>query len=157
MIKIWIDNQEISASAGKTILEICREHQIFIPTFCHDERLEPHSACFICVVEIEGRSGLQPSCSTIAEDGMRILTNSEAVRATRKMNLELQLSNHVGDCYAPCRLKCPALVDIPGYISLAARKKYAAVKPEGPPPTMATFLPVSGFGCGNFGPPCARS
>lgn len=103
---------------GQTILEVCRRQSIDIPTLCNDERLEPFSSCYVCVVEVEGMRGLQPACSTIITEGMRIETENERVKKSRKMALELLASNHYADCIAPCRETCPAGVDVQGYIAL---------------------------------------
>ncbi len=122
MITITINNEVYDVLPEQTILEVINYHKIDdIPTFCQNQLLEPSSACFICVVEIEGAAGLKPSCSTKVSQGMVIYTNSEKVIASRKTNLELLLSNHHADCYPPCRLACPANVDIQGYIALCAR------------------------------------
>ena len=124
-INITINGKEYDATNGETILSVCKKNGIEIPTFCHDERLKPFTACFMCVVEIEGNSNsLTPACSTLVTDGMVIKTESDKISETRKMNLELLLSNHLGDCYPPCTLECPTNVDITGYITLISRGMY---------------------------------
>jgi len=124
-INVTIDGKNYKARQGQTVLDLCKENNIFIPTFCNDERLEPYTSCFICIVEIDkDRGKFSPSCSTTVLDGMNIKTDTQDIRKSRKMNLELLLSNHIGDCYAPCTLECPGTVDIPGYISLINRGKY---------------------------------
>lgn len=110
---------------NKTILNICRENNIFVPTLCFDERLTPFGSCWMCIVEIKNRRGVYPSCSTIATDGMEIFTESPIISELRKMNLELLFSNHYGDCFAPCKLNCPSNVDVQGYIALINKKEYS--------------------------------
>ncbi|MFH1829280.1 MAG: FAD-dependent oxidoreductase [Pseudomonadota bacterium] len=117
---VTIDGKKVSAETGEMILAVCERNGIKIPTLCNQPGLKPYSSCFICVVEIEGAPRLVPSCSTEVIDGMIIHTNSERVRASRKVCLELLLSDHVGDCRGPCQVECPAGIDIPGYISLLA-------------------------------------
>jgi formate dehydrogenase major subunit len=121
-IKLKIDGHDLIAQEGETILTVAKRAGIEIPTLCHHEELKPFSSCFICVVEVEGMKRLLPSCSTVAADGMIISTNSERVRCSRKVCVELLLSDHVGDCRGPCQVNCPAGIDIPGFISLLARK-----------------------------------
>ena len=124
-VKIQIDGKKILASDKKTILNVCRDEHIHIPTFCNDKRIKPFTSCHMCVVEVEGtKNPLSPACSTTIYDGMKIHTNTQLISETRKMNLELLLSNHLGDCYPPCTLECPSNVDITGYISLISRKMF---------------------------------
>lgn len=117
-LNIILNKKIVKGIAGETILELARRHGIEIPTLCHDDRLEAFSSCYLCVVEVEGMRGLQPSCSTRITEGMRIDTENERVRKSRKMALELLVSNHYADCVAPCRETCPAGVDVQGYIAM---------------------------------------
>ncbi len=122
MAKITINGKEITADNNKTLLEVVRENNLAdIPTLCHSEFLDPFTSCFLCVVEVEGARTLSPACATQVREGMVVHLDSERVLESRKMNLELLLSNHNADCYPPCRLKCPANMDIQGYIALASR------------------------------------
>lgn len=98
MVNITINKKQYEASEGKTVLEVCREIGISIPTLCHDDRLEPHAACRLCVVEIEGRRSLMTACSTKVEKGMVIETHSEKVIQARRDVLDLMISNHPLDC-----------------------------------------------------------
>lgn len=98
MVDITINKKKYEASEGKTILEVCKEIGIDIPTLCHDDRLEPHAACRLCVVEIEGRRNLMTACSTKVEQGMVIETHSEKVIKSRKDILDLMITNHPLDC-----------------------------------------------------------
>jgi formate dehydrogenase major subunit len=76
------------------------------------------------VVEVEGMRGLQPACSTRINEGMRIETENDRVKKSRKFALELLVSNHYADCVAPCKQTCPAGVDVQGYIALINQGKY---------------------------------
>ncbi|HQO09304.1 MAG TPA: molybdopterin-dependent oxidoreductase [Clostridiales bacterium] len=122
---IYINGKEYMAEPGDTVLKVCRMNGIEIPTLCHDERLKPYSSCFLCVVEIEGMRTLQPSCSTRAVKDMKVITDSERIKRSRKTALELLLSNHYADCLGPCKLKCPAGVDVQGYIALIEKGLYS--------------------------------
>ncbi len=123
-INVTIDGNLYKTESEKTILEFCTEIGIKIPTLCHDPRLEPYSSCYLCVVEVEGAKGLQTSCSTKLQEGMKIQTNNEKVRKSRKMALDLLQSNHFASCQAPCKSTCPAGVDVQGYISLIDKGLY---------------------------------
>jgi formate dehydrogenase major subunit len=124
-----------------TILQVCREQNIDnIPTLCYDDKLPPFGSCFLCVVEIEGQKKMFPSCSTKVAEGMKIHTRSDKVVRTRKTCLELLVSDHYADCFGPCRLACPADVDIQGYMSLIHLGKFkeavALIKEKNPLPSV---------------------
>jgi len=139
-LNVTIDGKVIQAGSDETILNFARRNNIEIPTLCHDPRLDPFSSCYVCVVEVEGMRGLQPSCSTKVADGMKIITNNGKVRDARKMALDLMLSNHYADCTAPCIQTCPAGVDVQGYISLIDKGQYheavALIKETNPLPAI---------------------
>ncbi|MCL2486577.1 MAG: 2Fe-2S iron-sulfur cluster-binding protein, partial [Oscillospiraceae bacterium] len=101
-IKLTINGMEVSGAQGQSILDAARENGIDIPTLCHDDRVEIYGSCGLCVVEAEGNPKLLRACSTMAQDGMRINTETERVRKNRTAALELLLSDHTGDCRPPC-------------------------------------------------------
>ena len=125
-IKLIINGQEVYADPQQTLLQAVQEqHLDEIPTLCYDPKLPPYGACYLCVVEVEGRKTLIPSCSTRVEAGMVVQTKSEKIRQARKACLELILSDHYADCLGPCRLNCPAGVDVQGYVSLIHLGQYS--------------------------------
>jgi formate dehydrogenase major subunit len=141
MITLTINGQKVTASPEKTILQVCREQKIDnIPTLCYDDKLPPFGSCFLCVVELEGQNRLFPSCATKVTEGMIVKTRSERVVRARKTCLELLLSDHYADCFGPCRLNCPADVDIQGYMSLIQLGKFkeavALIKEKNPLPSV---------------------
>jgi predicted molibdopterin-dependent oxidoreductase YjgC len=89
MLTITIDGEEVNALEGSTILDVCRNRGIDTPTLCYLETLTPVNACRVCVVELEGARTLVPACARKIEAGMKIKTDSERVRASRRMVLEL--------------------------------------------------------------------
>jgi len=121
---ITLNGNEVSVDAGATILDAARAHGVEIPTLCQDPQLEPFGSCWLCVVRVEGLRRYVPSCATRVAPGMRVWTDTDDVRAVRTMALELLLSNHRGDCVAPCQAECPASVDVQGYIALIAQGQY---------------------------------
>jgi formate dehydrogenase major subunit len=137
---IILDGTIVKGIPGETILELARRNGTQIPTLCHDDRLEPFSSCYVCVVEVEGMRGHQSSCSTKITEGMKITTDNEGIRKSRKMALELILSNHYADCLGPCKQTCPAGVDVQGYISLIEKGLYndavALIKDTNPLPAI---------------------
>lgn len=95
---IEVNNKQIKASEGDTLLSVLRNHGIRIPTLCHMNRFSPTGACRLCVVEVEGKRDLITSCSYPVEEGMKVKTNSRRVIQARKALVELLLSNHPDDC-----------------------------------------------------------
>ena len=124
MIKIKLNNKDILAPEGSTILDVARKEGFEIPTLCHDEELKPYGSCWVCAVKVEGRKGFVTSCGTTIAEGMVIDTEGQEVKKARKMALELLLSDHYADCEAPCKTACPAKIDVQSYISLIANKQY---------------------------------
>jgi formate dehydrogenase major subunit len=124
-MQITINNKQYEAAAGATILEAARANGIDIPTLCFDERVEIYGSCGLCVVEVEGNPKLVKSCATALTDGMIVHTDTERVRESRRVNLELLLSDHSGDCKGPCTLACPAGTDVQGYVGLIANGETA--------------------------------
>ncbi len=122
--RINIDGKEVTALPGQTILQVASENDIYIPTFCYDERTEIYGACGICVVEAEGNPKLLKACATEVAPDMVIHTKSERITESRKTNLELLLSNHIGDCRPPCAKACPAETDCQGYVGLVSEGRY---------------------------------
>jgi formate dehydrogenase major subunit len=126
LAKLSINGVTVEANEDKTLLDVIREHKLAnIPTLCHYKELSPFGSCAMCVAEVKGAPVLKRTCATPVADGMVVETETKAVQNARKVNLELLLSNHKADCYAPCRLACPAGVDIQGYIALTLRGLYS--------------------------------
>ncbi|NLF38879.1 NAD(P)-binding protein [bacterium] len=113
MHTLTINGHSTTVPDGATVLDAARGLGIRIPTLCHREGHEPFTSCMLCVVEDRGTGRIIPSCSARAVDGMEIETDSPAVRDARKVALELLLSDHEGDCEAPCTRICPAHLNIP--------------------------------------------
>ncbi len=112
-IQITINNQNVSVPADSSILDAARELNIHIPTLCYLNGYERFTSCMICVVHEVNSDRLLPSCSAPVAKGMRIETENEKVREARKDALDFLLSEHVGDCDAPCLRACPAHMNIP--------------------------------------------
>ncbi len=121
MIEAWIDGKSVRVVEGSTILQAANQAGVHIPTLCHLAGQQPPASCFLCVVKVEGRAGLVPACATKVEPGMRVETAGEEIIAARKTCLELLMSDHVGDCIAPCQFICPARLDIPKMLRLVAQ------------------------------------
>ncbi len=89
LVEVTIDGQTVSVSEGSTILDACRRLGIETPTLCYADTLTPVNVCRVCVVEVEGARVLAPACSRKVEPGMVVQTDSERVRTSRRMVLEL--------------------------------------------------------------------
>ena len=120
IVRLNIDGIELTGYKGQTILEVALENGILIPSLCYDKRIDVYGSCGMCVVEMDGAPKLLRACATEITDGMILRTDTPRVRESRKVNLELLLSQHTGDCRAPCVMACPARTDCQGYIGLIA-------------------------------------
>ena len=98
MVSITVNNIQIKVAEGTTILDAAKKIGIKIPTLCYLENVQSPGSCRICLVEVEGAKKLQPSCITKVSEGMKIHTNTKKVRDSRKMILELILSDHPWEC-----------------------------------------------------------
>ena len=119
-IKITINGKECFGNKGETVLNIAAKNGIEIPNLCYNGQLKLYGACGLCLVEGEGMPKLMRACATVAADGMVLSTETPRVKKARKIALELIMSDHDGDCVAPCSLNCPAHTDIQGYLKAIA-------------------------------------
>ncbi len=118
---LTIDGKVVRAYENQTILSVAEDNGIEIPNLCNDEKLEPTSACRMCLVHIEGYDRPLPSCNTPAQPGMVVRTQSDELFHIRRTNLEMILSDHNAYCQPPCQVDCPTHIDIPGYLELIAK------------------------------------
>jgi NADPH-dependent glutamate synthase beta subunit-like oxidoreductase len=116
MVTLTIDGRPVTVPPGTTVLDAAKWLGIRIPTMCHVPGIHSAASCFVCAVQIEGRRPLSPACAMPVADGMVVATNTADVRSARKIALELLLSDHAGECVAPCAARCPAGLDIPGFV-----------------------------------------
>ena len=93
LVDVVIDGRSISTPTGRTILDVCRDEGIDVPTLCYLENLTPVNTCRVCVVEIEGSRTLVPACSRQVNEGLEVTTDSERVRRNRKLVYELLVSS----------------------------------------------------------------
>ncbi len=97
-VNIKINGQSMSVPADYTVLQAAREAGINIPTLCYLKNVSQTGSCRMCVVEIKGARSLQAACVYPVSEGMEVFTNTPAVRKSRKITLELLLSNHERKC-----------------------------------------------------------
>jgi formate dehydrogenase alpha subunit len=117
-VKLTINNREIMAKNGTTVLEAALNAGIYIPTLCYDPDLTPYGGCRLCVVEIEGMRGLVSSCTTPVTDGMVIHTDTPRVNQSRRITMELISANHHGDCLACAKNQDCELLKIGRYLGV---------------------------------------
>jgi len=116
MATLTIDNQQIEVQDGATIVDAAAKLGIDIPTMCSLQGAPSCTSCMVCLVAVDGKPNLVPACETLAVDGMQVDSSSDEVTAARRTNLELLLSDHVGDCIAPCQMADPNKANIPAVI-----------------------------------------
>ncbi|AKQ54651.1 NAD-dependent formate dehydrogenase subunit alpha [Bordetella hinzii] len=118
LVTLTIDGQAISVPEGTSVMRAAAEAGINIPKLCATDSLEPFGSCRLCLVQIEGRRGYPASCTTPAEEGMVVLTETPKLHDLRRGVMELYISDHPLDC-----LTCPAngdceLQDMAGVVGL---------------------------------------
>lgn len=102
-IKITINNREVEAYEGQTVLEAAKNNGIHIPTLCYLKDVTGTGACRVCQVELEGAKTLCAACVYPVRDGMVIKTNSQRALDARRRVVELIVSNHSKDCLSCIR------------------------------------------------------
>ena len=117
-VTLTIDGQEITVAEGTSLMRAAAEAGINIPKLCATDSLEPFGSCRLCLVQIEGRRGYPASCTTPAENGMVVFTETPKLHDLRRGVMELYISDHPLDC-----LTCPAngdceLQDMAGVVGL---------------------------------------
>ncbi|MEI8141069.1 MAG: FAD-dependent oxidoreductase [bacterium] len=123
MPKITINGQTIAVEPGTTVLEAARLAGIIIPVLCDLKGLPHFTSCMVCVVQEKTSGRLIPSCSALTAEGMIVETDTNEVHHARIASLNLLMSEHAGDCEAPCTTTCPAHLQIPLMIRQIAKGK----------------------------------
>ena len=98
MVSLIINGKPVCVPEGTSILEAARAANIDIPTLCYLKDLNEIGACRICMVEVDGQDTLVAACDNEVHEGMVVHTNSQKVRMTRRVNLQLLLSQHEVNC-----------------------------------------------------------
>ena len=117
-ITLNVDGQSISVPEGTSIMHAAAHLDINVPRLCATDSLQPFGSCRICLVQIKGRKGFAASCTTLAEEGMSVRTQSNEIAKLRRNVMELYISDHPLDC-----LTCAAngdcqLQDMAGEVGL---------------------------------------
>ncbi|MDH3705497.1 MAG: 2Fe-2S iron-sulfur cluster-binding protein [Acidimicrobiia bacterium] len=92
-VSIRLDDRDVEVPAGATLLDACSAAGVETPTVCFGSTLTPVNACRVCVVEVDGSRALVPACARPAEPGMVVRTDTDRVRHSRKLVLELLASS----------------------------------------------------------------
>ena len=139
-VNIVLNGEKYSTRANQTILQVAEEAGLKIPTLCHDPRIEPYGSRWVFLVKVEGARGFVPACAKKIREGLNIVPEDEEILTSRKIALELLLSNHSGDCKPPGTLTCPSNIDVQGYVGLIANEKYSEalqlIKKDNPFPSV---------------------
>ncbi len=98
VITIQIDGKEIKTAKGENLLKVARDNGFDIPGLCFYDKVSPTGDCRLCMVKIEGRPGMVPSCLIKVEEGMKVTAFDDQLEETRKMLADVLLSEHNDDC-----------------------------------------------------------
>lgn len=137
-VNILINGKEYLADTEKTLLDNILESGVYLPHLCHNKELESYGGCGLCLVEVKGIRKPLRACSTTVNEGMKVTTSTPELEKSRKATLSLIMSDHSGDCKAPCYMACPTHQDIQGYVGLIAngeeKKALELIKQDNPLP-----------------------
>jgi formate dehydrogenase major subunit len=97
-MNITVNGKSITASPGQTVLDALLENGFYVPHLCYHPKTGQAAKCRACVVEVEGMPGLKTSCNLPVEDGMKIITDSELVKDSQRVVVDLALSSGIHDC-----------------------------------------------------------
>jgi NADH-quinone oxidoreductase subunit G len=111
MITLTINNEQIKANEGETLLEAAARASVTVPHLCHMEGLEDYGGCGLCVVEVDGERNPTRACVRKVTEGMKVQTNTPKLRDIRKTIVELLLTNHPTDCQTCVRNQHCELLD----------------------------------------------
>lgn len=142
-IKITINGKECLCTENDYILKVAKDNGIEIPNLCDHESVAAFGACGVCAVEIidDGNGKAIPklmrACATKARNGYVVSIDSQRVLRSRKVALELLMSDHEGDCLGPCKLNCPAGTDVQKYLKQISNADY-----KGAVETIKQVIPI---------------
>lgn len=127
-VTIEIDGKQLTVPEGMNPLEAALQNGIYIPHLCHHPDLPDRGSCRLCIVEVEGMEGVQPSCKLKATEGLKVTTDSPRIHDLRKLAMELLLAAHPEDCstcpkYGRCELQ--ALIQ---YMGVSATRMSTRIK-----------------------------
>ncbi|MBI5116506.1 formate dehydrogenase subunit alpha [Candidatus Poribacteria bacterium] len=119
-VTLTIDGRKVTLAKGSTVLDAIRAAGVYVPTLCNDDDLKPYGACRLCIVQIEGMRGLPTSCTTPANDGMVVHTETEEIRRIRRIIIELAIANHPSDCLVCDKSQMCELLNVARYVGVSA-------------------------------------
>lgn len=124
MINLLVDKVNIATQPGRNLLSVCLENDIYVPHLCFLEDDDyPVASCRLCFVEIDGESGPVPACTITVAEGLRVTTDTEAVRRLQRSALRLLLSVHDVDCRHCHANHACALQEIAGFLGMGLKPK----------------------------------
>ncbi len=117
-VKLTIDGQAVIVPEGSTVLQAIEKAGRYVPILCYDPALKPFGACRLCIVEIVGMRGLPTSCTTPAQEGMVVHTETEEIQKVRRMIVELAIANHPYECLVCNRSQDCELLKVARYVGV---------------------------------------
>jgi NADPH-dependent glutamate synthase beta subunit-like oxidoreductase len=124
MINMKIDGISVSVEENTSLLDAAKKIGKEIPTLCFNDKITHNTSCFVCVVKDLKSGRFLPSCAARVAPDMEIDTESKEVLDMRRTCLDLLLSEHSGDCEAPCTISCPAHAAVEEYVRLGKEGKH---------------------------------
>jgi len=150
-MKITINQTQVEVLNGETLIETARRTGHDIPALCYAKGAVHKASCMVCAVRDCATGQIIPSCTTLPTEGMHINTESEELRTSRNLSLELLLSDHRADCEAPCSMVCPHGLDIEQMLNL-----YDANRRQEAHTLIAASFALPTLGCDGCKAPCEK-
>jgi NADH-quinone oxidoreductase subunit G len=122
MITLTINNEQIKAKEGETVIQAAKKAGVNIPHLCHMEGVEDYGGCGLCVVEVEGERNPSRACTRTVAEGMKVQTNTQKLRDIRRTVVELLLSNHPTECQTCVRNQNCELLDAASELGIRSVK-----------------------------------
>src|SRR5581483_6571473 len=123
LVTLEIDGQSVTVPEGTSVMAAAAMAGVRVPKLCATDMLDAFGSCRLCLVEIDGRKGYPASCTTLAEPGMKVRTQTPKLARLRRGVMELYISDHPLDC-----LTCPARKTPPTLISASIRASASSVR-----------------------------
>ncbi len=124
MVKLVVDDKEVTATAGQSLLQACLQNGIYIPNLCFLENdTHPTASCRLCFVQIVDQHAPVPACTVPVDQGMRVKTDTTAVRRLQRSALRLLLSVHHVDCKHCHAHRACALQQIAKFLNIGLKSK----------------------------------
>jgi formate dehydrogenase major subunit len=145
-ISLKINGEMFTGHSGSTVLDVCRENDIYIPTLCHFPGISEAGACRLCIVEIDGERRPVPSCNYTAREGLVVRTNTAQIEKSRRQILELIFAERNHYCMF-CEKSGDCELQKLAYRYAMDNNRYQGLYPRLPVDTLSKYIVIDHNRC----------